>query len=187
MDVPPFVKMMLRRFVAPLCPYEALFADFEGLSYATVRGLGQAARFKIGEWRDTLLEDSIDQQASDWLAAQRESGRLSALAGIDLDNLRLEWRWEDLDIRDREKDAVTAEKEAALGHQSMQDRLGNDWQQVQDQRHAEAMRQAELDHKLAVHVAALARMRRSDGRERGHPHEYPPPYLHPQQPRSPRR
>lgn len=145
LDVPPFVKMNLRRFVAPLCPYEALFSDFEGLSYATIRGLGQAARNKVAHWRGTLLQRSLDRQARDWLRAAVASGRIALPDGLTPETLRLEWRWEDLDIRDREKDALTAERENNLGHQSMADRLGPDWTRVQDQRHRERMRQARLD------------------------------------------
>jgi capsid protein len=155
LDVPPFVKMNLRRFVAPLCPYEALFSDFEGLSYATIRGLGQAARNKVRHWRGTLLQRSLDRQARDWLTAAVKDRRITLPAGLTPAAIRIEWRWEELDIRDREKDALTAEREENLGHQSMKDRLGPDWTRVQDQRQQERKRQAQLDAEYAKYVAGL--------------------------------
>ena len=155
MDIPPFVKMCLRRFVAPLAPYEALFSDFSDLSYATIRGLGQAARNKMAHWRGTMLQTSLDRQARDWLRHAVTTGRVVLPDGLSPDAIRLEWRWEELDIRDREKDALTAQREDELGHSSMADRLGPDWTRVQDQRHTERMRQVQLDAEYRAAVAAL--------------------------------
>ena len=154
-DIPPFVSMMLRRFVAPLCPYEVLFNDVTELSYAGIRGLGKLASKQLSRWRGSLLQNRLDRQAKDWLRQAVKDKRVTLPAGISVDDIRVEWKWDELDIRDREKDALTAEREDKLGHESMQDRLGQDWTKVQDQRHAERMRQLKKDIEYARARAEL--------------------------------
>lgn len=148
-DIPPFITMMLRRFCAPLCPYEVLFNDVTELSYAGIRGLGNLANKQIKRWRGSLMQCRLDRQGHDWLREKVRTGRIALPAGMRADDLRIEWKWQELDIRDRERDAKTAKDEDELGHESMQDRLGPDWTKVQDQRHKERMRQASMDLEYA--------------------------------------
>jgi len=141
LNVPEFAKAILRPLCLPVLPYEVAFQDISGLSYAAVRGLGKLAQARARKIQSNLLAPALDPLAEDWLRA-RGTARDPAW--------RLEWRWPAIDIRDREKDASSADRELKLGLTSRQALLGADAGLIAGQRLAEQM---------ADDAARLARIR----------------------------
>jgi capsid protein len=143
LNVPEFVKAALRFLCLPLMPYEVAFSDISGLSYAAVRGLGKLANQRAKRWQANILQPAIDPIAEEWLAARGFRRPVGA---------RLEWRWPAIDIRDREKDAASAEREIKLGINSRTAILGPDAALIRDQLAQEASAQDSLD------VARIAKL-----------------------------
>jgi hypothetical protein len=153
LNVPEFVKMNLRGLCTPLLPYEILFVDIGALNYAGVRGLGKLAQRKIRDFR-TIIRPTISRINRDWARAQILAKRLP----WNRDFAKHRWDWDDLEIRDREKDATSVEKEMANGTTTLQDEVGPAWRDKIAQAAAEKTAQAAADiaRVIAVHQAIAA-------------------------------
>jgi capsid protein len=153
LNVPEFVKMNLRGLCTPLLPYEILFVDVGSLNYAAIRGLGKLAQRKIRDFR-TIIRPTIDRVVRDWARAQILAKRLP----WNRDFAKHRWDWDDLEIRDREKDATSVEKEMANGTTTLQDEVGPAWRDKIAQAAAEKTEQAAADvaRVVAVHKAIEA-------------------------------
>jgi capsid protein len=152
MDVPAFVKAVLRRVCDVLLPYEVLFADVGQLSFAAVRSIGKIAEHNIRFWRKSIIETTTDLIALDWLR--------SNFPQYYTEGMRTEWRYDDLVIRDREKEASAAKTELANGTSSKQSLLGPDWKIIQQQREEE---ERIADEASVRRIAALAKQVESSG------------------------
>jgi len=140
-DVPVYVKERMRPLVAPLGSYELLFLDISALNYAGIRGLKRLAQAQFSPWRDMILRAPIDIIWRNWCRHAILTKRIPYAADFD----QVEWRWPDLPIQDREKDALADERELANGTASLQGIIGDDeWRRVQDEREAVTLRAAML-------------------------------------------
>jgi hypothetical protein len=123
LDVPEFVKQVLRGLCAPLMPYEVAFLDVGDLNYAAIRGLGKLTQRKLSDFRTRHLEDPISAVIRAWARCEILRGTLPFAA----DYARFGLEWDELEIRDREKDAAATEKELANGTTDLAEELGPDW------------------------------------------------------------
>jgi capsid protein len=154
LNVPEFVRLNLRGLCTPLLPYEVLFVDLNGFSYAAVRALGKLSQRKIKDFRSRVLLPVISRILRDWARIQILRKRLPYVR----DYARHRWDWDELEIRDREKDATAVEKEMANGTTTLQDVVGPTWRDKVQQRAAEQQAAADLDvaRVVAVHRAIQA-------------------------------
>jgi hypothetical protein len=140
-DVPVYVKERMRVLVSPLGPYELIFLDVGALNYAAIRGLRRMGEMIFAPWRNMILRQTIDTIWRNWCRAQILAQRLPYAPGWD----RIAWRWPELPIQDREKDALADERELGNGTATLQGILGEDeWQRAQDERAAADLRAAQL-------------------------------------------
>jgi hypothetical protein len=154
LNVPAFVIQQLRHLCLPLLPYEIAFLDVGSLNYAAIRGLGRLARRRLTDFRGLYLLPVINRVWSDWARAQILAKRLPAVA----DFAAVDWQWDELEIRDREKDATAVERELANGTTTLQGELGPDWQRTVEQtaREERAAHAAAVANILALHQACVA-------------------------------
>jgi hypothetical protein len=140
-DVPVYVKERMRTLISPLGSYELIFMDISSLNYAGIRGLKRLAEMQFHPWRNTILRGVCDRRWVNWCRTNMVTGRLPYAAGWE----NIDWRWPDLPIQDREKDALADERELKNGTASLAGIIGDDeWQRVQDEREAVVLRQALL-------------------------------------------
>ena len=152
LNVPAFVRMNLRHLCLPLLPYEIAFLDIGDLNYAAIRGVGTLAKRKLADFRTHLLEDPLSRIYRDWARAQIIAKNLPFVP----DFAAHRWEWDELDIRDRDKDATAVSKELENGTLTMQDELGPNWRLVMKQRDIERRYQAELDKAYAAEFPPVA-------------------------------
>jgi capsid protein len=154
LNVPEFVRMNLRSLSTPLLPYEILFVDIGALNYAAIRALGKLAKHKIRNFRTRIIQPTISRVVRDWARFQILKKRLPFVS----DFAKHRWDWDELEIRDREKDATAVEREMANGTTTLQDELGPTWRDTVTQRAAEQQATADADvaRVVSLHKAIAA-------------------------------
>lgn len=133
LDVPAFHKLVLRHLCQPLIPYEVAFLDVGDLNYAAIRGVGRLANRRLADFRGHILEAPLSSQVNRWARAAMIAGRLPYVRDYHVAS----WQWDEIEIRDREKDATADEKEMANGTMTLRDRIGPQWEKHLDQLAAE--------------------------------------------------
>lgn len=138
LSVPEFVISRLRYLCAPLLPYEAAFHDYGSLNYAAIRGLRRTVERIVRRWRVPHLQPLLTLLYRDNVRRWILQGRLPYRPGWE----QVAWKWPEVPIQDREKDALADERELDNGTTSLPHMLGSQWRQrIREQEEADAYRE----------------------------------------------
>lgn len=153
LDVPEFTKSVMRMACMMLLPYELLFGDQADISYSNGRSIRKLGNGLLNCFRKDYLEATITRIAHALLRQHIVHGRLPMPQDDDgkLAWQKGKWEWDEIPEHDRIKERQADTIDLANGTKTLKDLVGEDWQDVMEQRAEEYGKAAEL---VAAHNAA---------------------------------